>query len=351
MFSAQDPPISSDDSDETVSDPPRPDRSRPGAAPKASTAAKARGKVRVPAKKSSIAEGAVIVIEDSPPNTQQPATLAQEAGQPATVASVAINFAEPVQPAASRGSPVSQQPSSRRMHQTQGATPALQKDDGFRPQHQYASSGGPVGAAPQRGISAWSTPGLVARADPLEASQRNQLCTGAAAVNTDPSRRSVDRRATPLSGAAMESPGSVYASPSSSLSEGGGAAAAHPGQGCDESTGGKHGSYMTAGPAEEVTREDSALWRDTEKQKDASPPGVGNRAVGDSTGGAAPMKGDRLSADPEGADVLNGWDEQGFGVEMDGPGLSDSWGYGGNDTSGCYRPCRLQCLPSQLICM
>ena len=318
----QDPPISSDDSEETVSDPPRSSRSRSAAAPKVSTVT--RAKARVSPRGTSAAEEAVIVIEDSPPSTQQPASLALEARQPATTALAAIISAESAQTAVAQGPALRQQPLHSKLDQS--------KDDRSQLQHHTAPAALPEDGAQPGGINNVGAAELVAEADPPEAAQRDEHHTAAAAVDDDASQRNAETSAAPLGEVAVEALGSVYVSPNSSLPEQGEIATPHLRQRDCEPAMEKPASCIAAERGKS-TSNDGATRRDEQKQQDASLPGEGTRAIGDCSGGDAPFKSSRLPANPIGAgESLNGWDDQGFGVEMDGPGMSDSCGYGGSNT-------------------
>lgn len=300
----QDPAISSDDSEETVSDPPRSGRSKATAAPRASTAAKARQQAKPSAKKTLAEERAVIIIDDSPPSTQQPSSLAQKVREPATtkVAKPSSRApAESAQPAEPLAKPSCQDCLPVRGDEAGAAKPLTREGDKIQRQRNGISSLPVRDAAQQREIKSQHEAKLEARAH--EPAERHQHAAKAAAVGKGESRRDPEANAAPVSKTTAESPGSVYASPSSSL----------PGEG-EEAT--------TAAP-------DSRRCIESREEQ----PGLCNRAE--------PAGRTDLGGGLAAADALGGYDGQVLETEMEGPGLSNSWGYGGKDSSficECSRP-------------
>lgn len=289
-----------------MSDPPS--TSRRTAAPSAGTARQSRQQVKAPSKKGTAAKGAVIVIDDSPPNTQQPASLAQAARE-----SLATNLAMPLSQLHARTTQLQAERQSikSRKGQREAAKPQSQ------PQHAQASSAAARGAEQQRSSKQHDAAELPARTAPPEPAERD--CRNSGWVFKSDVDKSAEACASPVRGAAADSPGSVYASPSCSLPE----------EDNDATFAGQRLESLKKQPNSFI-----AFSSATEDADEAANLAAANsheprdKVVQDAFG-AAHVQGSSIHSDLVGAYDAKQWNDQSLG----NADFSDSWGYGGNTLS------------------
>lgn len=289
-----------------MSDPPS--RSRRTAAPSAGPARQSRQQVKAPSKKGTAAKGAVIVIDDSPPNTQQPASLAQAAREsPATNVAVPLSqlHAKTTQLQAERQSMKS------RKGQREAAKPQSQ------PQHAQASSASAKDAEQQRNSKQHDATELLARTAPPEPAERD--CRNSGWVFKSDVDKSAEACASPVRGAAADSPGSVYASPSCSLPE-------------EDNDAGQRFESLKKQPNSFIAFSSATEDADEAANLAATNSHQPRDKVVEDAFGAAHVQGSSIHSDLVGAKDAKQWNDQSLGKAD----FSDSWGYGGNPSSISY---------------